>query len=55
MIYQNINPKIAREKLGEISRKMSDKDIQEILNCLYFMCDQTVNGLWEKDSKELNK
>ena len=53
MIQQNINIEMAREKLGSRADKMKDKDIQEVLNSLYFLCEQVLQG-HAVDRKEIH-
>ncbi len=54
MTQQNITIETARKKLGSRAENMKDQDIQEILDTLYLLCDQTVTNLVEKHGKELH-
>lgn len=42
---RNINIDQARKRLGKSVEMMKDKDIQEILNTIYFLCERVVEDI----------
>lgn len=54
MTQQNITIEKARQILGERADTMKDKDVQEILNALYFLCEKAVQNMLETPRKEDN-
>lgn len=51
---RKITVDLARQKLGDRAKNMKDQDVQEILNSLYFLCEQVVKNVYNNAGKENN-
>ncbi len=43
MEFKFITIEQARQKLGEKGKKMTDQEIQKLLNHLYYICNKTID------------
>lgn len=52
MAHQTITVEYARQKLGKRAEKMTDTQINDLLNVLRFLCNKTIDSVVNKT--ELN-
>lgn len=46
--------KDARKKLGKRSEELTDKEIQEILNAIYYICDKVIEQVINSRPNEVS-
>ena len=50
MVEKSITIEYARKKLGKKGEKMSDKQIQDILNMLRLLCNKSIDAVIEHEN-----